>query len=45
MKNKERIDGNELAAQFIRDAGFEEVRWHDAEASGYYQPVATARNR
>jgi SAM-dependent methyltransferase len=29
----------------VRDAGFEEVRWHDPEANGYYQPIVTARNR
>ncbi len=79
------MDGNELAAHFIRDtrwndlrslmtsrigayeiqhfetelrallrdeiitavqgAGYEEARWHDSEASGYYQPIVTDRNR
>ena len=29
----------------VQDAGFEEVRWHVPEASGYYQPIVTARNR
>ncbi len=28
----------------VRDAGYEEVRWHIPEASGYYQPIVTARN-
>jgi hypothetical protein len=28
----------------VRDAGYEEVRWHVPEASGYYQPIVTARN-
>ncbi len=27
----------------VRDAGFEEVRWHLPETSGYYQPIVTAR--
>ena len=26
-------------------AGYEDVRWHGPEASGYYQPIVTARNR
>ena len=26
-------------------AGYEDVRWHGPEASGYYQPILTARNR
>ncbi len=29
----------------VRDAGYEEVCWHIPEASGYYQPIVTARNR
>jgi SAM-dependent methyltransferase len=29
----------------IRDAGFEQVRWHTPEESGYYQPIVTARNQ
>ena len=29
----------------VQDAGFEEVRWHVPAASGYYQPIVTARNR
>jgi len=29
----------------VREAGFEEVTWHYPEASGYYQPIITARNR
>ncbi len=29
----------------VEAAGFEEVRWHGAQASGYYQPIVTARNR
>ncbi len=29
----------------VRGAGYEEVRWHGPEASGYYQPIVTARNR
>jgi len=28
----------------VRDAGYAEVRWHVPEASGYYQPIVTARN-
>lgn len=28
----------------VEDAGYAEVRWHTPEASGYYQPVVTARN-
>jgi hypothetical protein len=28
----------------VRDAGYEEVRWHLPEESGYYQPIVTARN-
>jgi SAM-dependent methyltransferase len=28
----------------IRNAGYEEVRWHTPEDSGYYQPIITARN-
>ena len=29
----------------VQGAGYEEICWHDPEASGYYQPVVTARNR
>jgi hypothetical protein len=29
----------------VQGAGYEEVRWHHPEASGYYQPIVTARNR
>ena len=29
----------------VRDAGFDEVHWHDPETSGYYQPIVTARNQ
>jgi len=29
----------------VQGAGYEEVRWHDPEASGYFQPIVTARNR
>ena len=29
----------------IRDAGYEKVRWHVPEESGYYQPIVTARNQ
>ena len=28
----------------IRDAGYEKVRWHMPQGSGYYQPIVTARN-
>ncbi|MFQ5564741.1 MAG: class I SAM-dependent methyltransferase [Paracoccaceae bacterium] len=28
----------------IRDAGYGEARWHDPEATGYYQPIVTAGN-
>jgi SAM-dependent methyltransferase len=34
---------DELTAA-IRGAGYEEVQWHRPEASGYYQPIVTARN-
>lgn len=27
----------------LRSAGLEQVRWHEPDASGYYQPVVTAR--
>lgn len=27
----------------LRTAGFEDIRWHEPEASGFYQPVVTAR--
>ena len=29
----------------IKAAGYEEVRWHAAEETGYYQPIITARNQ
>ena len=29
----------------VRDAGYEEVQWHEPETSGYYQPIVTARNQ
>jgi SAM-dependent methyltransferase len=29
----------------IRGAGYQDIRWHAPEASGYYQPIVTARNR
>ena len=29
----------------VRGAGYQDVRWHGPEASGYYQPIVTARNR
>jgi len=29
----------------VQGAGYEEACWHDPEASGYYQPIVTARNR
>ena len=28
----------------VRGAGYEDARWHVPEASGYYQPIVTARN-
>jgi SAM-dependent methyltransferase len=28
----------------VQGAGYEEVRWHVPDASGYYQPIVTARN-
>ena len=28
----------------VADAGYAQVRWHPPEASGYYQPIVTARN-
>lgn len=28
----------------VREAGYAEVRWNPSEASGYYQPIVTARN-
>ena len=27
------------------DAGYQEVRWHSPESTGYYQPIVTGRNR
>ncbi len=29
----------------IRDAGFQDVRWHSQDDSAYYQPIVTARNK
>ena len=29
----------------IKGAGYEEITWHVPEASGYYQPIVTARNQ
>jgi SAM-dependent methyltransferase len=29
----------------VRSAGYQEVRWHVPEESGYYQPIVTARNQ
>ncbi len=29
----------------VRDAGFDDVRWHEPDDSGYYQPIVTARNQ
>ncbi len=29
----------------IRDAGYEDIRWHYPETSGYYQLIVTARNQ
>jgi SAM-dependent methyltransferase len=29
----------------VQDAGYEDVRWHTPEESGYYQPIVTARNQ
>ncbi len=29
----------------VEGAGYEEIRWHGPEASGYYQPIVTACNR
>lgn len=29
----------------LRAAGFERTRWHEPDASGYYQPIVTARTR
>ena len=28
----------------VKNAGFEDIRWHAPEDSGYYQPIVTARN-
>lgn len=28
----------------VRAAGYQEIRWHVPEESGYYQPIVTARN-
>ena len=37
------LRGEVMAA--VRSAGYEEVRWHVPEESGYYQPILTARNQ
>ncbi|WP_027086633.1 class I SAM-dependent methyltransferase [Cohnella panacarvi] len=29
--------------EFLREAGFSDIAWHMPEASGYYQPIVTAR--
>ena len=29
----------------VRNAGFDDVTWHDPESSGYYQSIVTARSR
>ena len=29
----------------VQKAGYEDVRWHEPEKSGYYQPIVTATNR
>ena len=29
----------------VQNAGYEEVSWHVPDASGYYQPIVTARNQ
>jgi hypothetical protein len=29
----------------VQGAGYEDVHWQDPDASGYYQPIVTARNR
>jgi hypothetical protein len=29
----------------IAQAGLSEVRWHEPEESGFYQPIVTARKR
>lgn len=29
----------------VQGAGYEEIRWHVPETSGYYQPIVTAHNR
>lgn len=34
---------DELVAA-VRAAGYQDVRWHGPERSGYYQPIVTARN-
>jgi glycine/sarcosine N-methyltransferase len=31
--------------QILSETGFAEIRWHLPEASGYYQPIVTARKR
>ena len=28
----------------VKNAGFEDIRWHAPDDSGYYQPIVTARN-
>ncbi len=35
---------NELTAA-VKNAGYEDAIWHAPEASGYYQPIVTARNQ
>ena len=29
----------------LHEAGLTDIRWHEPEASGYYQPIVTARNQ
>jgi hypothetical protein len=29
----------------VEAAGYEDVRWHIPQKSGYYQPIVTARNQ
>jgi glycine/sarcosine N-methyltransferase len=38
------LQRDELMAA-VQGTGYEETTWHDPEASGYYQPVVTARNQ
>ena len=37
------LEDDDLAA--ARGAGYEDIRWHVSETSGYHQPIMTARNR